>query len=129
MRDIEEDKHEIISGYVLANKRILNQEQLLLGVLRKKKGWKEQVIGIDKRRQRELAGKGREIFEAEYWKATRRVLKGPKNRRLREYLTRETEELRQWEVGNGSQPSHSYTCRMIFVANIGSYLLGPIISF
>lgn len=42
MRDIEEDKHEITSGYVLANKRILNQEQLLLGVLRKKKGWKEQ---------------------------------------------------------------------------------------
>lgn len=62
MRDVEEDIHEIISGYVLANKRILDQEQLLLGVFRKKKrGGRNKVIGIDKRRQRELAGRNREF--------------------------------------------------------------------
>lgn len=36
MRDLGETMHEIISRYVLANKIILYQEQLLLGVLRKK---------------------------------------------------------------------------------------------
>lgn len=44
-------------------------------------------------------------------------------------MTRETEELRKWEVGDGSQPSRSYPYRVIFVANIGSYLLDSIISF
>lgn len=38
MRELEEDIHEIISGYVLANKKIVDQEKLLFGVLRKKQG-------------------------------------------------------------------------------------------
>ena len=36
MTDLEEDIHEIISGCVLTNRRILDQEHLLLEVLRKK---------------------------------------------------------------------------------------------
>lgn len=67
MRNLEEDKHEIISEYVLANRRTLNQEQFLLGVLRKQGEEGNKIIGIDKRRPKELAVK--------YWKHKRRSLK------------------------------------------------------
>lgn len=51
MRRLEEDMQKIISGCVLINKRILDQEQLLLEVPRKKVGEKSEVIGMDQRRQ------------------------------------------------------------------------------
>lgn len=51
---------KLISEYVLANRRILNQEQLLLGVLRKQGEEGNKVIGIDKRRQR-AGRKGRDL--------------------------------------------------------------------
>lgn len=51
MRHLEEETHEIISGCVLINKRILDPEQLLLEVPRKKVGGKSEVIGMDQRRQ------------------------------------------------------------------------------
>lgn len=51
MRHLEEDMQKIISGCVLINKRILDQEQLLLEVPRKKVGEKSEVIGMDQRRQ------------------------------------------------------------------------------
>ena len=40
MRHLEEGIQKIISGYVLMNKRVLDQEQLLLEVPRKKGGEK-----------------------------------------------------------------------------------------
>lgn len=42
---------KIISGCVLIYKRILDQEQLLLEVPRKKVGEKSEVIGMGQRRQ------------------------------------------------------------------------------
>lgn len=44
-------------------------------------------------------------------------------------MNRDTEELGKWEIGDRSQLPHSYTFRMIFVANIGSNLLDSIFSF
>lgn len=45
-------------------------------------------------------------------------------------MSRESpEELRKWEVGDGSQQPQSYTSRKIFAANIAKYPLDSIFSF
>lgn len=61
MRHLKEGIQKIISGYVLMNKRILDQEQLLLEVPRKKGGEKSEVIGMGQRRQ-SWQEKRRDVF-------------------------------------------------------------------
>ena len=62
MRHLEEDIQKIISGCVLINRRILDQEQLLLEVPRKKVGEKKWSNWRGPK-EAELAGKEERFFQ------------------------------------------------------------------